>query len=47
MLLSTPHFYKRNLAVRLPGDTSLLSFIPDVAVFPNPSLMRDCGFDLL
>ena len=31
----------------MPGGTSLLSFISDVAVFPNPSLLRDCGFDLL
>ena len=30
----------------LPGCTSLLSFISDTAVFPNPSLLRDSGFDL-
>ena len=24
-----------------------MSFISDVAVFPNPSLLRDCGFDPL
>ena len=34
-------------AVRLPGGTSLLNFNSDVAVFPNPSLLRDCGFDPL
>ena len=27
------------------GSTSLLSFISDVAVFPGPPLLRDCGFD--
>ena len=34
-------------AVGLPGSTSLLSFISDAAVFPDPSLLRDCGFDPL
>ena len=34
-------------AGRLRGDTSLPSFISDAAVFPNPSLLRDCGFDPL
>ena len=29
-----------------PGSTSLLSFISDVAVFPGPLLLKDCGFDL-
>ena len=32
---------------RLPGSTSLLSLVSDGAVFPNSSLMRDCGFDPL
>ena len=44
-LLSTPHFYK--VRDRDPSSTSLLSFISDAAVFPNLSLLRDCGFDLL
>ena len=44
-LLSTPCFYTvGDQAVRLPGGTSLLSFISHSAVFPNPSLLRDCGF---
>ena len=44
LLLSTPCFY----AVRdeAPGSTSLLSFILDVAVFPNTLLLKDCSFDL-
>ena len=44
-LSSTPRFYAaRDHAVRLPGGTSLLSFISEAAVFPGPSLLRDCGF---
>ena len=47
-LPSTPHFYTvRDKAIRLPDDTCLLSFISDVAGFPDPSLLRDCGFDPL
>ena len=47
-LPSTPRFYTiRDQAVSLPGGTFLLSFISDAAVFPNPLLLRDCGFDLL
>ena len=34
-------------AVRLPGGTSLLSFISDAVVFPDPLLLRVCGFDPL
>ena len=34
-------------AIRLPCGTSLLSSISDVAVFPDPSLLRDCSFDPL
>ena len=46
-LLSTPCFYAVcDQAIRLPGSTSLLSFIPDMAVFPSPSLLRDCSFNL-
>ena len=44
-LLSTPQFY--TVHDQGPGSTSLLSFISDVSVFPDPSLLRDCGFDLL
>ena len=44
-LPSIPRFYTvRGQAVRLPGGTFLLTFIPDAAVFPAPSLLRDCGF---
>ena len=47
-LLSTSSFYTvHDHAVSLPGGTSLLSFVSDAAVFPKPSLLRDCGFDLL
>ena len=42
-LPSTPRFY--TVHDQAPGSTSLLSFISDVAVFPDPSLLRDCGFD--
>ena len=46
-LLPTPHFYTVcDLAVRLPDDTSFLSFISDATVFPKTSLPRDCSFDL-
>ena len=46
-LLSTPCFYAvRDQAIRLPGSTSLLSFISDAAVFPDPSLLWDCDLDL-
>ena len=45
-LPSTPRFYPvRDQAVNLPGSTSLLSFISDAAVFPDPLLLTDCGFD--
>ena len=37
----------RDQAVRLPGGTSLLSFISVAAVFPDPSLRRDHGLDPL
>ena len=30
-----------------PGNTSLLSFVSDAAVFPGPLLPKDCGFDPL
>ena len=47
-LLPTPHFYTvHDQFIRLPGSTSLLSFVSDLAVFPNPSLLRNCGFDPL
>ena len=46
-LPSTPSFYTvHDQVVRLPGSTFLLSFISDAPVFPNPSLLRDCSFDL-
>ena len=45
-LPSIPRFYTvLDQAVRLPGGISLLSFVSDVAVFPDPSLLRDYGFD--
>ncbi|XP_078296193.1 uncharacterized protein LOC144614770 [Panthera onca] len=47
-LQSAPRFYTVcDQAVRLPGGTSRLSFISAAAVFPGPSLLRDCGFDPL
>ncbi|VFV29281.1 Hypothetical predicted protein [Lynx pardinus] len=42
---STPRFY--TVRDQAPGSTSLLSFVSDVAVFPDPLLLRDYGFDLL
>ena len=29
-----------------PGSPSLPSCVSDVAVFPGPLLLKDCGFDL-
>ena len=43
-LLSTPRFF--TVRDQAPGSTSLPSFVSDVAVFPGPLLLRDCGFDL-
>ena len=38
---STPCFYNVHVqAVSLPGSTSLLNFISNGAVFPNPSLLK-------
>ena len=42
-LLSIPRFY--TVRDQAPGSTSLLSFVSDVAIFPDPLLLRDCGFD--
>ena len=42
-LLSTPRFFI--VCGQAPGSTSLLSFVSDVAVFPGPLLLKDCGFD--
>ena len=43
-LSSTPRFFTLcDQAVRLLGSACLLSFISDAAVFPDPSLLRDCG----
>ena len=42
-LPSTPRLY--TLHDQAPGSTSLLSSISDVAVFPDPLSLRDCGFD--
>ena len=39
----TPHVY--TVSDQAPDSTSLLSFVSDVAVFPDPLLLRDCGFD--
>ena len=42
-LPSTPRFYTdRDQA---PGSTSFLSFVSEAVVFPDPLLLRDCGFD--
>ena len=40
---SAPRFY--TVRDKAPGSTSLLSFVSDVAVFPDPLLLRDYGFD--
>ena len=41
LLLPTPCFYAiHDQAVSLPGGISLLNFISDGAVFPDPSLVR-------
>ena len=42
-LLSTPHFF--TVRDQTPGTTSLPSFVSDVAVFPSPLLLKECGFD--
>ena len=44
-LPSTPRFYK--IRDQAPGSTSLLSFVSDAAVFPDPLFLKDCGFDLI
>ena len=51
-LLSTPCYYTvcdqlSQAAGGQAAGTSFLSFISDAAVFPDPSLLRDCGFDPL
>ena len=43
-LLYTTCFY--TACNQAPGSTSLLSFISDSVVFPEPLLLKDCGFDL-
>ena len=43
-LLSTLRFYTVcDQAIRLPCGISFLSFISDMAIFPNPLLLRDCS----
>ena len=42
-LSSTPSFF--TVHDQVPGNTSLLSFVSDVAVFPGPLLLKDRGFD--
>ena len=42
-LLCTPRFF--TLRDQVPGSTALLSFVSDAAVFPDPLLPKDCGFD--
>ena len=39
----SPCFY--TACDQAPGRTSLLSFVSDAAVFPDPLLLWDCGFD--
>ena len=41
-LSSTTRFF--TVCDQVPGSTSLLNFISDVAVFPGPLLLRDWGF---
>ena len=43
-LSSTPCFF--TLHDQAPSSTSLPSFISDVAIFPGPLPLKDCGFDL-
>ena len=43
-LVPTPGFY--TVRDQAAGSTSFLSFVSDAAVFPDPLLLRDCGFDL-
>ena len=43
-LSSTPCFF--TLCDQVPGSTSLPNFVSDVAIFPSPLLLKDCGFDL-
>ena len=42
-LLSTPRFH--TVCDHAPGSTSLLSVVLDA--FPDPLLLRNCGFDLI
>ena len=42
-LSSTLRFF--TVRDQAPGSTSLPSFVSDVAVFPGPLLLKDCGFD--
>ena len=42
-LSSTAHFYA--VCDQASGSTSVPSSVSDVAVFPGPLLLRDCGFD--
>ena len=44
-LQSTPCFH--TVHDQVPSSTTLLSFVSDVAAFPGPPLLRDCGFDPL
>ena len=41
-LLFTPRFF--TVHDQAPGSTSLSSFVSDVAIFPGPLLLKDCGF---
>ena len=41
-LSSTLCFF--TLRDQAPGSTSLPSFVSDMAVFPGPLLLKDCGF---
>ena len=42
-LPSIPCFY--TLRDQAPGSTSLLSFISDAGVFPDPVFLRDCSLE--
>ena len=44
-LSSIPRFHTVN--DQGPGSTSLPSLVSDMAAFPSPPLLRDCGFDPL
>ena len=39
-----PFYTVHDQVIKLPSGTCLLSFISDVAAFPNPLILSNCGF---